>query len=389
MDVKGAEKQGASTLSMQLARMFWLNQDKTWKRKAAEVMITLQLEQKLTKEQIFEYYANQIDLGPARQLRIHGFGEAAQAYFGKDIRELTLAEAAMLAGLIQRPSYYNPYRHPDRACARRNIVLGLMRENGYITETAVRRRVQDARSSCAEGGVESTDAPYFVDLVNDDLQEKFSDHDFQANSYRVYTTLDMNLQRDAVEAVRIGHGGSGRQLAGARSARSTPKPQVALVAWIRTPREVKALIGGRNYGVSQLNRVLAKRQPGSIFKPFVYAAALNTALEGREPRRSRRSPRSWTSRPRSGSTASRTSPTTSSEEFHGTVTLRQALAEVDEHPHREVRRDGRATARWSSWPEAPGMNRTSSATPAVALGAYEVTPLEIAGAYTVFSNGGI
>ncbi len=152
---------------MQMARMFWLSQDKTWQRKAAELMITLQLEQKLTKEQIFEFYFNQVDLGQRRSFAVRGFGQAAQVYFGKDLRELRLEEAALLAGLIQRPNYLNPYRHPERAMQRRNIVLQLMRENRYITDFQY-IEASKLPIRLAKGGVESSDAPYFVDLVYDD-----------------------------------------------------------------------------------------------------------------------------------------------------------------------------------------------------------------------------
>ncbi|MBC7928043.1 MAG: transglycosylase domain-containing protein, partial [Bryobacteraceae bacterium] len=129
---EGRRAQGASTLSMQLARSFWLTPEKTIQRKFAETMITLHLEQKLSKEKIFEYYANQVDLGRRGSFAIRGFAEAAQQYFGKDVRDLTVPEAATLAGLIQRPSYTNPVKWPERAKARRNIILMLMRENGYI-----------------------------------------------------------------------------------------------------------------------------------------------------------------------------------------------------------------------------------------------------------------
>ncbi len=195
--------QGASTLSQQLARSFWLDNDKTWRRKIPEVLITMHLEQKLKKEQIFEYYANQVPLGHRGSFGIRGFGEAAQVFFGKDVSKLTLPEAATLAGLIQQPSFTNPFRWPERARARRNVVLKLMRENNYISE----EEYQSASASPMElvkQGMESTDAPYFVDLVNDTLLEKFPDYNFQSNTYRIYTTLDPNLQRDAAEAVRIG-----------------------------------------------------------------------------------------------------------------------------------------------------------------------------------------
>ncbi len=178
VDLKeGRVAEGASTLSMQLARMFWLNQEKTVSRKAAEVLITLQLEQKLSKQEIFEFYANQVPLGRRGSFAIHGFGEAARAYFGKDISQLTLAEAATLAGLIQRPSFTNPYRHPDRARERRNVVLSLMRDNGYVTGAECQAAsAEPLKLTPAE--MESTEAPYFVDLVNDELQSEFGDYDF-------------------------------------------------------------------------------------------------------------------------------------------------------------------------------------------------------------------
>lgn len=382
VDVTQNRRFGASTISMQLARLLWLSKDKTWQRKATEALITLQLEQKLTKEQIFEYYSNQVDLGQSKSFAIHGFGEAAQVYFGRDIRDLRVEEAALLAALIQRPNYLNPFRHPDRALARRNIVLSLMKENGFITDL---QYLEASKSpiKLAEGGEESSDAPYFVDLVLDDLQENFSDIDFQANSYRIYSTLDMKLQRDALESVRIGLEEVDGLLAKMR--RKYPRPQVALVCVDPHTAEVKALIGGRNYGASQLNRVLARRQPGSIFKPFVYAAALNTALEGVEP----------VITPVTQVVDEATTfffdgkeyqPNNFRQEFHGTVTLRQALAKSMNIPTVKF-------AEMAGYDRVAELARDAGLagvrpTPALALGAYEVTPLDIAGAYTIFSNGG-
>jgi penicillin-binding protein 1B len=224
VDVRqGRIEQGASTLSMQLARSFWLNQQKTWGRKAAEVLITLQLEQRLTKEQIFEFYANQIPLGRRGSFAIHGFGEAARAYFGRDVGQLTLAESATLAGLIQQPSFRNPYRHPERARERRNVVLGLMRENGFITE-AQHRAAAAEPLKLAPAELESTEAPYFVDLVNDELQSEFGDYDFQGSTYRVYTSVDMNLQREAAEAIRLGMQEVDQRLARGGGGRGPPPP---------------------------------------------------------------------------------------------------------------------------------------------------------------------
>jgi penicillin-binding protein 1B len=382
VDVTQNRRYGASTISMQLARLLWLSRDKTWKRKALEALITLQLEQKLTKEQIFEYYANQVDLGQRKSFAIHGFGEAAQVYFGKDLRDLRVEEAALLAGLIQRPNYLNPYRHPERATQRRNVVLGLMRDNGYITELQYLEAVK-APLKLAEGGEESSDAPYFVDLAYDELQENFSDLDFQSNSYRIYTTLDMKLQRDALEAVRIGIQEVDALLAKMR--RKFPEPQVALVCLDPNTAEVKALVGGRSYAASQLNRALARRQPGSAFKPFVYAAALNTALEGREP----------VITPVTHVVDEPTTfyfddkeytPNNFRQQFNGTVTLRFALSKSLNIPTvKFAEMAGYDSV--ANLAEAAGLKGVKP-TPALALGAYEVTPLDIASAYTVFSNQG-
>ncbi len=382
VDITQNRRYGASTISMQLARLLWLSRDKTWKRKALEALITLQLEQKLTKEQIFEYYANQVDLGQRKSFAIHGFGEAAQVYFGKDIRDLRIEEAALLAGLIQRPNYLNPYRHPERAIQRRNVILGLMRDNGYITELQYLEAVK-APLRLAEGGEESTDAPYFVDLAYDELQENFADLDFQANSYRIYTTLDMKLQRDAIEAVRIGIQEVDALLAKMR--RKYPEPQVALVCLDPHTAEVKALVGGRSYAASQLNRALARRQPGSAFKPFVYAAALNTALEGREPlitpvTQVVDEPTTFFYDDREYT------PNNFRQQFNGNVTLRFALSKSLNIPTVKFA-EMAGYENVAALAEAAGL-RGVKPTPALALGAYEVTPLDIANAYTVFSNRG-
>ena len=384
---EGYKKEGASTLSMQLARSFWLDTSKRWTRKAAEVMITLQLEQRLTKQEIFEYYANQIDLGRRGSFQIRGFGQAAQAYFGKDMRQLTLPEAALLAGIIQLPSYYNPLRHAQRAKERRNVVLGLMRQNGYIGDREYALACE-APLNLAPGGIESADAPYFVDLVNDELQTHFQDHDFQGSSYRIYTTIDMNLQRAAAEAVRIGMPNVDELLRKQRRHRNAefPDAQVALVALDPHTGEVRALIGGRNYGVSQLNRVLAKRQPGSVFKPWVYATAINTAVAG--------GPTVFT--PLSRILDEPTTfwfdekpyePGNFKKEYHGEVTLRTALAKSINIPTVKVA-EAVGYDKVVELASAAGMNLDIKPTPAVALGAYEVMPIEIAGAYTVFANGG-
>ena len=389
VDVKsGQNAQGASTLSMQLAGMLFLNRsDRSWRRKLPEVLITMHLEQKLTKEQIFEYYANQVPLGQRGSFGIRGFGEASEVYFGKDVTRLTLPEAATLAGLIQQPSYINPYRWPDRAKQRRNVVLKLMRDNKYISDKDF-ETASAAPMALARGAGESAEAPYFVDLVNDTLTDKFSDYDFQASPYRIYTTLDMNLQRDAAEAVRIGMEEADKRIKGRKKKDPKyPDPQCALIALDPYTGEVRALVGGRNYGTSQLNRILAKRQPGSSFKPFVYATALNTALSGG-------------SLLLTPATMIQDEPTTFwydgkpyepsnfEHKFYGSVAMRDAMAHsLNVATVKVAEQVGYGNV--VELARKAGLNMEIQPTPAVALGAYEVTPLEIAGAYTIFVNKGI
>jgi penicillin-binding protein 1B len=389
VDLKqGRKEQGASTLSQQLARGLWLDPEKRWTRKLAELLITVRLEQTLTKQQIFEDYANQIPLGWHGSFGINGFGEAAQAYFGKDIRQLSLPEAAMLAGIIQRPGYYNPYHHPDRVRDRRNVVLALMRQNGDIGDREYALAVESPLN-LAKDATQSLDAPYFVDMVNDDLQNKFQDVDFQANSFRVYTTLDLDLQRAATEAIRVGMQGVDEQIRKQKRFKGEipPEAQCALIALDPHTGEIKALSGGRNYGASQLNHIVAKRQPGSIFKPFVYTAALNTAIEGG-------------SRILTAGTTVVDEPTTFwydnkpyepsnfKHEFYGTVTFRQALAKSMNVATVKVAEMVGYDAVVAMAKKA-GLNYDIQPTPAVALGSYDVTPLEMAGAYTMFANEGV
>ncbi len=278
---EGRKDQGASTLSMQLAREFFLDKEKRWTRKLAEAIITLQLEQKLSKEEIFEDYCNQIYLGSRGTFRIHGFGEAAEAFLGKDLSQINLPEAAELASLPRWPAYFDPFRHPDHLHDRRNVVLGLMRQNGDISSRDYELAVL-APLTVGKGTAQSVEAPFFVDMVNDTLQTKFQDADFQSNAFRVYSTLDLRLQRVAAEAIRLGMEKVDDLIRKQKrfKGQTPPEPQVALIALDPHTGEIKALAGGRSYGISQLNHALAPREPGSIFKPFVYAAAMETGVNG-------------------------------------------------------------------------------------------------------------
>ncbi len=378
--------QGASTLTQQLAKMLWLDPRKTFVRKFDELLITVHLEQKLTKQKIFEYYANQVPLGRRGSFGIRGFGEASQAFFGKDMKQLTLPEAATIAGLIQEPSARNPFRWPDRAKARRNIVLKLMLDNGYISQFQY-TEAADSPMNVTRQGIESTDAPYFVDRVNDQLADQFSEKDFQESGSHIYTTIDLDLQRDAAAAVADGVKELDTILAKRHPNQPFDPPQVALICLDPHTGEVKALVGGRNYGMSQLDHTVAKRPSGSAFKPFVYAAALNTGLWA--------APVVMTT-----STIVDDEPKTfpwngedyTPSDFHknnwlGQVTLRTAFAKSLNVPAIEVA-EAAGYRTVADLAHKAGLSRIR-ATPSMALGTYDVTPLEMAGAYTIFANDGI
>ncbi len=391
VDLKqGRKDQGASTLTMQLARMILGEYEKSVSRKWAEIVITIQLEQRLSKEQIFAYYANDYHLGAHGSFQIFGFGEGAEAYFGKDLSQINLPEAAALAGMIQRPSAFDPYRHPDRLKDRRNVVLGLMRQNGYISEHDYQLALQ-APVVVARGAAQSTEAPYFVDLVGEELQNKLQDDDFQSNAARIYTSLDMRLQRAATEAIRDGMQNVDDQIRKQRrfKGQTPPQPQVALIALDPHTGAVLALAGGRNYGASQLNHVLALRQPGSIFKPFVYATAINTGIDGSAHAITPSTIVDGTPRTFYYENGTREyAPKNFDKKIWGDITVREALAHsVNVAAVQVAEMVGYGNV--VNLAHAAGMNEKIQPTPAVALGSYDVTPLEAAGAYTIFSNNGV
>ena len=195
--------QGGSTLTMQLARGFFLTPEKHFKRKLIEIVITFQLEHRFSKQQIFQMYANQIPLGQQGSFAINGFGEAAQVFFGKDLSRLDLPECALLAGLIQSPSRLNPARHPARAVERRNVVLDAMVETGEISK-AEAEQAKASPLKLAPPSVEQGQAPYFVDLVREQLSARLGDANWNQEGLRIYSSLDPDLQEAATSAVESG-----------------------------------------------------------------------------------------------------------------------------------------------------------------------------------------
>jgi penicillin-binding protein 1B len=382
IDLKDNRKeQGASTITMQLARGLYLEPEKAWKRKVNELLITMELERELSKEEILEHYCNQVYLGRYDTFSVHGFGEAARTFFDKDVRDLDLSEAATLAGLIQRPAYLNPLRYPERAEARRNVVLELMRQNGFVSD-AEAEKTKQTRLVVRPHVVDAGAAPYFMALANDELQSRLEDHDIEGETYTVETTLDRGLQRFAAEAMEAGLRNVDTQIRRKNPNYRGPMPQVALVALDPHTGFIKALIGGRNYRDSQLNHAIAKRQPGSVFKPFVYAAALRTNAKQFTPAST------VLDVPTTFRFANQTyEPGNFGNDYHGMVTLRNALAKSMNIATVKLAEQV-GYAKVTQLARESGFNDRIQATPAVALGAYEATPLEVAGAYTVFANGG-
>ena len=277
--LSGRKDCGGSTITQQLAKNFFLSPEKTVSRKIAEVMITFQLESRFDKKQIFEMYANEINIGQRGSFAVNGFGEAAQAYFGKDLRNLNLDECATIAGIINRPNKLNPYRHPEAAMARRNLVLDSMVETGAISAAqASEAKAEPIR--LAPPNIDASEAPYFVDLVHEQIVQRLGDSDTAHSALRIYTSLDPELQRAAAAAVEVGMRNVDEMVRKRHKKGDTDitYPQVALIALNPHTGQVLALVGGRNYGISQLNHAVAERPTGSIFKPFVYATAYNTSL---------------------------------------------------------------------------------------------------------------
>jgi penicillin-binding protein 1B len=387
---------GASTLTMQLAKLLFVADDRTFTYKVSQILVAFHLEHRFTKQKIFQIYANEIPLGQRGSFSINGFGEASQIYFGKEVGQLDLAESALLAGLIQSPSWLNPYRHEDRAIGRRNVVLDSMVVTGAITKEQA-EAAKTEKLNLTPTSVDAGEAPYFVDLVHDRLVQKYGDRDFNSEGLRIYTSLDPDLQRLATDAVSstihvVDELVDKVHASDRKLGKPYNYPQVALIALNPHTGQILALIGGRDYGKSQENHAVRHRPTGSIFKPFVYAAAFQTAAEGTMlPGQTKLfSPVTLlndTQQTYGKGTKYEYTPHNFVGEYYGDITARFAL----------MRSDNTATISLASmvgFDRVAEMARnagikSAQGTPSVAVGSYDATPLDMAGAYTVFANGGV
>ncbi len=378
-------RQGGSSITQQLVKNLLLTPERTWKRKVAEAYMSVILETRLSKEQIFSLYCNQVYLGQQAGFSINGFGEAASAYFNKDVTTLTPTESAFLAGLIRSPNRYNPYHDLNTATSRRNQVLDSMVEAGAITAIeAEAGKATPLIVAPTKGRIDVSDAPYFADYVQNQLGDMIAGTG-SAEHLRIYTTVDMDLQRAAYAAVT-------KQLAKLdqiEKKRFEPGTlQAALVALNARTGEIVAMVGGRDYSRSQLNRASdALRQPGSVFKPFVYATALNTAYDPIP--RVLTAATTYMDEPKTFNYDNQEySPGNFGEKYsRQPVTLRDAMVHSLNVVTVEVAMDV-TIGRVMNLAAKAGLPKPPRAYPAMALGTNEATPLQIASAYTAFANLG-
>lgn len=386
-------RQGGSSITQQLVKNVLLTTEQArarsgleaWQRKAAEAYMSVILETRLSKQQIFALYCNQAYLGQQAGFSIHGFGEAADAYFNKDVTGVALPEAAFLAGIIRSPNRYNPFHDIDTATARRNQVLDSMAETGAITaEEAAQAKQTALQVTATKGRIDVSDAPYFADFVQTQLGDMVAGSDAEEH-LRIYTTIDLDLQRAAYAALT-------KQLTALdkiQAKRFAPGTlQAALVAMNAKTGEIVAMVGGRDYSKSQLNRASnAYRQPGSVFKPFVYATALNTAYDP--------IPRvitpatTYMDEPKTFTFDNQEySPGNFGESYsHAPVTLRDALVHSLNVVTVEVAMEV-TIGRVMNLAAKAGLPKPPRAYPAMALGTSEATPLQVASAYTSFATLG-
>jgi penicillin-binding protein 1B len=376
----GGTVQGGSTITQQLVKNYYLTADRTLRRKIVEAPMAIILELKYPKEEILEAYLNEIYFGQRGASSIMGIEEASRYYFGKSAREVDLAQAAMLAGLIRDPGGYNPHLHPERAEQRRDLVLRLMHDQDRITDDQYARARGEALMVRARER-RYNDAPHFVDFVLREIAERYPRSLLESEGMRIFTTLDMGYQIAAEQAVHEGldHLEEGYP----RLQRRKGELEGALVALDPQTGFVRAMVGGRDYQGSQFNRAeQARRQPGSTFKPFVYLTAFLTpdrwnpgTIIDDLPFEVESGGQIW-------------APENYDRTYHGPVSLRNALANSMNVATSRLALDV-GLNRVARTARDAGIGSRLQAFPSIALGAFEVTPLELASAYATLANGGI
>ena len=379
---EGKVVEGGSTLTQQLVKNVYLSPERTWVRKVREMGLALWISLRYSKKEVLEAYLTQIYLGQDGGRAIHGVARASRFYFGKDVTQLDAAEAALLAGMIQAPSALSPFRNAERAKERRDLVLKLLLENGRIDEA------ERAAATAAPLGVRREERPprlaaHYLDFVRVRLQERFAEEELERDGFAVFTTLDGTFQRAAERAVKAGL----RDLEkGYPLLRRKKSPlQAAVVAMDPESGDVVAWVGGRDYATAPFDRArLARRQPGSVFKPLVALAAftaegptsytLATILED-APLEIQVEDDAW-------------KPTNHSGKYRGPVSLRSSLEDSLNVPFARLGMEV-GLVHVAETARRAGVTSPLRPIPSLSLGAFEMTPVEVASAYAVLASGGV
>lgn len=381
----GHTRQGGSTLTQQLAKNLFLTPERTLARKAKEALAAVCLETAFTKDQILELYMNEVFLGQEGNVAVHGFGEASRTFFGKDVKDLSLAEAATLAGINKAPTSYSPRLNPDDALERRKVVLAKMLELGKIT-AGQRAQAEKEKINVLPAERSRRVAPYFIDHIRNQVGQIIDTSHWDETPLRIVTGLDIEYQQCAESAVSKGL----KQLETKfpRLTKSAKPLQSAFVAVNPIRGDVLAWVGGRDYGQNQFDRVYqSKRQPGSTFKPFVYLTGLDKELN---TYRVARTTTILMDEPVEfdipGSQVWQ--PKNYDDRFRGPVTVREALTNSLNVPTVELAQKVGidAVARTAA---LFGFGENLPRVPSLALGAGEVSPFGLARAYSALANGGV
>lgn len=383
----GGIVQGGSTLTQQLMKNFFLGDERTLQRKVKEAVMAVVAERRYSKEEILENYLNEIYLGQKGAQGIFGVWEASEFYFSKELNELTVGETALIAGLIRAPNRYSPYRGVAAATQRRNVVLGKMLEEGLITRRQYDRALREIIQPRELVKV-TNDAPFYVDFLKRELAENYSNEVLTEDGLRIFTSLDLQLQKTAERALAEGLKQLEDNYPYLRKRSEEDRLEGGIVVIKPQTGEIKAMVGGRDYQTSQFNRVFqAKRQPGSVFKPFVYLAALlYGSAEGVKKYTPVTSvedaPFTWSYE------GQEWQPDNYNGEYFGTVTFRRALEKSLNSATARIARDvGIKNVRDIAY--RLGIQSPLPVFPSLALGAAEVTPLEVAVSFSTLANNGV
>jgi penicillin-binding protein 1B len=381
-----ALSQGGSTITQQLVKNLLGSSQKTLFRKARELVLAILIEARYDKDTILEKYLNEVYVGQIGSLEIHGVAEAARYFYSKQLDQLTLSEMALIAGIIRGPAYYSPYKYQKRSLERKDTVLRKMAELKIITELELKQALA-SQINFAKPTLVNNRAPYFVDYVKAQVLEQLGDHisaeDLSAQGLRIFTTLDLSLQRRADDVVLA----TIKELEARHKVTPPLRLEGLLVAADPARGAVRALVGGRAYSDTTYNRVLnMKRQVGSTFKPIAYLAAF---LKGTDAHGNRYSPAYMIDdEPWTYSYHGQTwSPRNYEKTYRGHITLREAFINSINIPMAKIATDV-GMEQVVATAKKLGIKETLPAIPSLALGSVDLRPLDLLQAYTTLANRG-